>query len=75
MTIYKLQEVINSKYNRHDVARQAEISRVCCSISHVSIEQEIAEPPEFLKALGTANAEHVLDKIPDDSLYLNDIFK
>ena len=48
------------------LARQAEISRVCRSISHVSIEQEIAELPEFLKALGTANAEHVLDKIPDD---------
>ena len=52
MTIYKLQEEINSKYSRHDVARYHRAILFLVENTFV----------------------YVLDKIPDDLLYLNDIF-
>ena len=55
--------------------RQGEISKTCRSISHLSIDAEISMMPELLTCLGNANtSDDVLDVIPDDFLYLNDIF-
>ena len=52
MTVYKLKEVLNSKYNRTDEKRH-----------HRSVLFLIANTSQF-----------VLDRIPNDFLYLNDIF-
>ena len=72
MTIYKLKEILDSQYNRTDVKRQ----KTCRAISHMSIDDEITDLSELLTCLGNANtSEFVLDRIPNDYLYLNDIFE
>ena len=54
--------------------RQAEISKPCRSISHMSIDNQITNFTELLTCLGNANtSEFVLDQIPKDFLYLNDL--
>ena len=56
--------------------RQAEISKTCRAISHMSIDKQITDFTELLTCLGNANtSEFVLDQIPKDYLYLNDIFQ
>ena len=44
--------------------------------SHMSIDDQIGKISELLTCLGNANtAQFVLDRIPNDYLYLNDIFE
>ena len=79
MTIYKLKEVLN-KMKPKTLQRQAEISKTCRALSHISIDDQIINFTELLTCLGNANtSEFVLDRIPKDCildfLYLNDIFQ
>ena len=75
MTIYKLKEVLN-KMKPKTLQRQAEISKTCRAISHISIDDQIINFTELLTCLGNANtSEFVLDQIPKDFLYLDDIFQ
>ena len=67
MNNYKLIEVICNKYNRADVKRYQKA--VLFTVAEISMM------PELLTCLGNANtSDDVLDVIPDDFLYLNDIF-
>ena len=64
-----------NKVKRFVLERQAEIKRTCRAISPMNIEAEIEMLPQLLNDLGTANTSRfVLDSIPDDFLYLNEIF-
>ena len=84
MTIYKLKEVLDSQYNRSDVKRHHRSvlfliqNTVTGNIEHwhMSINKQITDFTELLTCLGNANtSEFVLDQIPKDYLYLNDIFQ
>ena len=83
MTIYKLNDLLDSQYETKmnkvkpkTLTRQAEISTTCRSMSHMNTDDLITDLSEFLTCLGNANtSEFVLDKIPNDFLYLNDIFE
>ena len=75
MTIYKLKEVLNKKKPK-TLERQAEISKTCRAISHISIDDQIINFTELLTCLGNANtSEFVLNQTPKDFLYLNDNFQ
>ena len=65
-----------NKMKLKTLTRQAEISKTCRAISHLTVDAQIADFSEFLTCLGNANtSEFVLDRIPNDYLYLNDIFQ
>ena len=65
-----------NKMKAKTLQRQAEISKTCRAISHMSIDKQINDLTELLTCLGNANtSEFVLDNIPKDFLYLNDIFQ
>ena len=65
-----------NKMKAKTLQRQAEITKTCRAISHMSIEDQITNFTEILTCLGNANtSEFVLDRIPKDYLYLNDIFQ
>ena len=65
-----------NKVKAKTLQRQAEIRKTCRAISHMSIDDEITDLSELLTCLGNANtSEFVLERIPNDYLYLNDIFE
>ena len=65
-----------NKMQAKTMTRQAEISNTCRGISHMTIDDQIASLSELLTCLGNANtSQFVLDRIPNDYLYLNDIFE
>ena len=55
--------------------RQKEITRICNSITCLTIAQEKALLPRLLTDLGNANtSQDLLDSVPADFLFLNEIF-
>ena len=65
-----------SKIRSKTLQRQAQIRQIIRAISHMTLEEEIAALPQLLKDLGFANtSEFTLEQIPDDYLYLCDIFE
>ena len=65
-----------NKVKPKTLTRQSEIRKTCRGISHMSIDDQIGKISELLTCLGNANtAQFVLDRIPNDYLYLNDIFE
>ena len=65
-----------NKVKPKTLRRPAEISKNSRAISHMSIDDQITNFTELLTCLGNANtSEFVLDRIPKDFLYLNDIFQ
>ena len=65
-----------SKIRSKTLHRQAQIRKIIRAISHMTLEEEIAALPQLLTDLGFANtSEFTLEQIPDDYLYLCDIFE
>ena len=65
-----------TKVRPKTLQRQAQIQKIIRAISHMTLEEEIAALPQILTDLGFANAsEFTLKQIPDDYLYLCDIFE
>ena len=76
MIVYNLKEIIESKVRPKTLQRQAQIRQIIRAISHMTLEEEIAALPQILTDLGFANtSEFTLKQIPDDYLYLCDIFE
>ena len=65
---YELKDILKSQYNRPDEKRH---QRSC-----MDLETEIASLPQILQDLGFANtSEFTLESMPQDFLYLNDLFE
>ena len=64
-----------NKMKLKTATRQKEITRICNSITCLTIAQEKALLPRLLTDLGNANtSQDLLDSVPADFLFLNEIF-
>ena len=58
------------------IHRQQEITKICKTISSLTVEKKLTMLPELVSDLGTANTSYfILKQIPSDFLFLNDIFE
>ena len=65
-----------SRMKAKTLDRQAEIRKIIRAISHMDFQSEIACLPTIMNDLGFANpSEFTLEHIPQDFLYLSDIFE
>ena len=64
-----------NKIKLKTATRQKEITRICNSITCLTIAQEKALLPTLMTDLGHANtSQDLLDSVPADFLFLNEIF-